>query len=450
MLQKHVVSSKKPADDDSSPGSILSQRRRLKPSNCCSLDAPNFSASRYRLLQRRWGMNALWHERALSGKMCEAPSQEDVQLQQRLKREKAAGAEAQRQQHHLQDQFLDCNTVRKRIDRIATPLGVRPNMEGVFLRQDESVGRMNHPGTEGIARANERTMPKPEERPESVVNQGVPLEQILSLISLAAEERTRDLLDNSYGLARARRYGEHGRVVPPEFAGISEGDATKRNETIVPENITGTPWDGVPRSDEMDVDPTSSSTPQPNPTVAYHSILADALRSLAKKDKLAERAREKKRQSRKRAAETSPADGADGTPTSASTPTATAVETAAPRLSKKELAKAQKERLSADQTAANQTATMMAVGKKGRSRYSWMTGAASAMPTNRFAKPTPGTSTPTRNTADADAAEKPARDVEWGDWREEDGPRIELRDWLLVMERDGRHRTALQKTLDRM
>lgn len=392
---------------------------------------------------------------AFAGTMGQTQSQENVELEQRRKREAAARTQAEKRQHHLNNQFLLCNNVRKRMDRLALTQGVALNMHGTFVRQPETNVMMNGNGSEGIAAVQDR-------RAESVVNQGTPFEGIVSLVSLAAGERLRGLLDEAFALARARCYGDHGRVVPPEFADIAVGEGQQSSETVLPESITGTQWDKFPESaGDADGETQMSTTPQPQPTVSFQSTLHARLRALADQDKQAEKARLKKREARKRAAEAT----ANGERAPADEP-----EAIAPLKppTKKELMKQQKEKNSSTEaqlhSTTNQTAAMMALGKKG-SRYSWMTGGAAAMPTNRYSKAPvgpggSGTATPTTTGAvklevvttpvapvvDANAE----RAVEWGDWRENVEKGVQVRDWVLVLERDGREKGALQRVLSKL
>ena len=415
---------------------------------------------------------------AFAGTMGQVQSQEDIELEQRRKREVAAKEQAERRQHHLNNQFLLCNNVRKRMDRLALSEGVTLNMQGVFLRQPDTSVMVNGAGSQGIAALNERVAGvRAEARPESVVNQGTPFESVVSLVSLAAGERIRGLLDEAHALARARRYGDHGRV-PPEFADIAEGAGAREEEEVVPESVTKTPWDEAPESTQDNGMPNGSneksSTPQPRHTIAFQGTLNARLRSLADRDKQAEKARLKKREARKRAAEA--AANGETPPAETETPTGPAEAAAPLKLSKKEQLKQQKEKNASTDaqlhTSTNQTAAMMALGKKG-SRYSWMTGGAAAIPTNRFAKAgigngsgavTPVTkqevpSTPgggvgmSRSGSGSGVGEEgkvKVRELEWGDWREDVEGGIEVRDWVLVLERDGREKVALQRVVNGM
>lgn len=389
-------------------------------------------------------------------------SQEDIENEQKRKREQAARTRAEKEQHHLNNQFLLGNCVRNRMHRLASDNAVRVDVQGVYVRNPEPYETkvmVNGDGTEGIAAV--------ETKPESMIEAGVPYEHILSLISLATGERLRGLADEAYGLARARRYGDHGRVVPPEFADIAEGEGKKRTETVVPESITGSQWD---RTNDAQTNGVNGETqtngdnaePQPTETVSFQGTLNARLRELAERDKQAEKERARKREARKKNAENAASDDTNTAATTpADTPGAGPTEASAPaKMSKKELNKKAKEAQSAEAqsfTQSNRTAAMMAMGGKKAARYSWMSGGASSMPTNRFAKPAggSGTATPKAQPEPAAGAAKKEQEIKvptWGDWREDgiDGKGIQLRDWVLVLERDGREKRALQKAVNKL
>ena len=412
---------------------------------------------------------------AFAGTLGHTMSQEDIEVEARRKREAAARNKAERNQHHLNNQFLLCNNVRKRMDRLAINEGVTLNVHGVWVKQPETNVMVNGNGTSGIVGVQDRTIGigKEEPKAESLVNMGTPFESVVALISLAAGERVRGLLDEANTLARARRFGDHGRAVPPDFADIAVGEGKRAEEAVIPESLTGTQWDKVPdTANGEDVAMSNgarpkSTTPNPQPTLTFQGLLNTRLRALAEKDRAAERARQSQREKRKRAAEAT----ATGDATTPSEPTAApdpppADSAAAPvKLTKKEQQRQAKERASTTDAQAhnttNQTAAMMALGKKG-AKYSWMTGGA-ALPTNRYAKPntpsgaatpaakpdsgptTPGAVGMVRGGSGAGEAKVP----EWGDWSErgKGGEGVQMRDWVLVLERDGREKEALERAM---
>ena len=436
---------------------------------------------------------------AFAGTLGATLSQEEVAVEQRRKRERAARAQAERQQHHLNNQFLQCNNVRKRMDRLARDVHVMLNMTGVYIRQPDyndgaqsqaktSVA-VNGAGSEGVVAVKE------EPRPESVLNANTPFEQILSLLSLAAGERIRGLLDEAHTLARARRYGDQGRLVPPEFSDIANGEGRRDGEEmIVPENITGTPWDepaavtnGEMHDGQLVEASSSTSTPkpqaQPQHTISFAGNLNASLQALAARDKASEQARIARRAARKRRVDSLNSLSAEDPTVPISTPPADSTDSIAPstqdgvKMTKKALARQAKEKNSANEaqmhTTTNQTAAF-ALGRKGK-KYDWMTGGSAAMPTNRFAK-AGGTSgagsgavTPKVEGAamersgsggieaggHAGAANgvkkvKEVEEMKWGDWKESSSRAMELRDWLLVLERDGREGKAFVKAVQKL
>jgi hypothetical protein len=391
---------------------------------------------------------------AMAGTMGQAKSEEQIEEEHKRKREEAARQKATRDQHHLNNQFLLGNCVRNRMHLRASENAVRLDTTGVYVRNPESqIKAMTNGGaTEGVA----------EVKPESMIEAGVAYDHILSLISLAAGERLRGLIDDAYGLARARRYGDHGRVVPPEFADIAVGEGDPIQEKVAQESITNSQWEQAKAiaGEPAEGDKESS---EPVQTVSFESSLNARLRELAEKDKRAEKERQKKREARRQAATT---EGGDSSATAEVSAEMLAAATADSKLTKKELTKKAKE--AAGHTEAqtlkqsNQTAAMMALGGKAK-KFAWMTGGGSNLPTNRYAKPTPagsGAVTPKAETAPvasgASTAATPTPKIEkvptWGDWREDEvtGKAIHLRDWIRVLERDGREKRALQKALNKL
>lgn len=396
---------------------------------------------------------------AFAGTMGLPRTQEQMENDARHRREIAARRLAESHQHHLSNQFLQGNCLRNRMHRLGTENAVRLDVAGVYLRnpEPEKIVMVNRIATEGVAVEKDKT----EAKPESMIAAGVTYEHIISLISLATNERLRSMVDDAYGLARARQYGDHGRVVPPEFSDIADGHGKKSQETIVPENLTGSQWESIQdlHAENGVSQANSDKETPPVQTVSFQGNLNARLRELADCDRQAEKERAKKREARKRKAESAVGDENTPTDTPAETPAASGpVEAAAPsKMSKKEMNKKQKELQSTEAHSfnqSNQTAAMMAMGGKTK-KYSWMSGGSAQLPTNRYAKNTAsGTATP-KAQAEPTASVTKAKEVKvptWGDWREDgvDGKKIQMRDWVLVLERDGREKKALEKAVNKL
>lgn len=159
----------------------------------------------------------------------------DTQDAEDLKHKTAARAKAEASQHHLENPFLWGNGMRRRMEKVAGEVGVLVPLDGLF-------DRVNH---------NPLTNPTA----PSVLNRNSPLEPILSLLSLATNERLRGLLEDSYGLARGRQLGTDG-VVPPEWADLAVGVGA-RSATVEPKSITGSAWEKGQKS----VTPTDETPP---------------------------------------------------------------------------------------------------------------------------------------------------------------------------------------------
>ncbi|OQN96031.1 hypothetical protein B0A48_18022 [Cryoendolithus antarcticus] len=397
------------------------------------------------------------HLKKVLGNLTDRFEQSDVDLKVAAKRQAAARAKAEREQHHLHNPFLLGNVLRLRVDGLAREAGVMVDVNGMYVKNRQepptpsATVMLNGDKTEGVVLA------------DSKLDHGVPFADVLTLISLAAGERLRGLLDEAHALARARRYGDHGRI-PPDFASLAATDDTadRTTELIKPEQPSDSAWEAPP-----------SSTPAPHSTHPFPSPLTLHLSSLLTRDATLERARLARRAAR---ASSTPL------PTASDSLLPDALLTAAPdatpetKITKKEqLRQAKEEKKRNEETlskSTNQTANMMALGKKGK-KYAWMSGGAaggSDALVNRFERTAAaasaggsGTVTPKAEPTSgigvvgtvmggaAAAVVGGAKDEgrKWGGWSEDgaQGRGIQDRDWVLVLERDGREGKALQKAL---
>ncbi|CZT23897.1 uncharacterized protein RCC_09612 [Ramularia collo-cygni] len=395
---------------------------------------------------------------AFAGTLSQPRSQEQIEAELRQKREAAARKLAEFQQHHLNNQFLSGNCLRHRLHKRATENSVRLDTTGVYVRNPQVQPKvrvaLDGNANEGIVEA----------KAESMIEAGVNYEQILSLISLATGERLRGLMSDAFGLARARRYGDHGRVVPPEFADIAVGQGEMSQDSVVRENVTDSQWEQTGELPDGSGDAATHSEKESSltvQTVAFPGTINAHLRELASIDKQAEKERARKREARRRklAAE----GGDEGLPADLAAEMLAQAQAAPAKMTKKELNKKAKENSTEAQGVkqSNQTAAL-ALGKKNRNKYSWMTGGAAEVPVNRFAKdtksstPASGTATPMVDAGSATslpvAAPKAEKMPTWGDWREDNinGKAIQLRDWIRILDRDGKEKKALQSALNKL
>lgn len=175
-----------------------------------------------------------------------AVSQESAEDELERKHRAAAHALAEKRQQHLNDPFLQANNVRHRMHRIAYDQGVALNVEGLYDKLPErpqgvhGVSSTGPNGTAAVVKAH------------GLLNETAPLAEILTLVSLAANERVRSLVDESYTIARGRRYGSHG-VVPPDLSDLAVGENPSTTSAEIP-RITNSAWERIPEDNLPDTD----------------------------------------------------------------------------------------------------------------------------------------------------------------------------------------------------
>lgn len=429
------------------------------------------------------------------GPISQAPATEqDLNRDIERKHFIAARQLAESRQQHLRDSFLNSNRVRHRMHQIAYEQGVALDVTGLFDKIEPAVQATTMNGQAIVAtQVDKRTLAdKPK---DGLLTETAPLADLLSLVSIAANERARSMLDDAYRLARGRRYGSHG-LVPPEFADVATGDDPK--PTTADPNLThDSKWetrkrgfDGEIKRKLLESMPTTfrllysdyeiaKDSASPVPTITFSDTLSKHLLGLAVQDRDAEKERIKRRQERAKRAKQAengtvdvPMDGpvpsTTGTPSGAATPGPDVLSQIAPE---KPMTKKEKDRLAkmgqteeAMHNNANQTAAMaLAIGGKKKKRYSWMdSSGGAAIPSNPY-KPATKAASPAAN--GAVGGKSPAgsagsgvdkalqvRERKWGDWREDgiEGRGIQIRDWIQVLERDGREKKALEKAFLRL
>jgi hypothetical protein len=319
------------------------------------------------------------------------------------KHKAAARRQAERQQVHLRDPFLLANVVRQKMQRKTLDSQVR--------FRDDSVRTLDGGDPNNIQAAGKRwelqngsTLIAAN---TTIVSADSSLPNILSLLSLATQQRTRSLLEDAYMLSRSRKYGSGGRV-PKEWLDVAKGNSQPEKTTIQPESISKTSWDAVPDSavSPLTVIPAKSAhdeseevhnplTPPPDPeptleTIRYPSAVPALLRRKGEQALADEKARLERRKKRQEAKEK---ESQQGTPADTGSPAEVVVAsdktTSTPPPAPTEIKMTKKDRekqAKAGQTDevlqrnANETANMQLGSLK--SKYSWMTSSA--------AKPTSG------------------------------------------------------------
>lgn len=133
---------------------------------------------------------------------------EEMMRDEKLREDTAA---SRREQYHLQASFLQTALVEKKLEKRCVEHGVRLPVAGVFRPlPGRQPGPLEITGPDGSSIVR---------RDKTLLTPDSPLGDIISLLSLASEERLRSVVDHSATLARNRRVNSHG-LAPPEWSNL--------------------------------------------------------------------------------------------------------------------------------------------------------------------------------------------------------------------------------------
>ena len=143
-------------------------------------------------------------------------------------RRKAIRRRAERRQYHLNNPFLYAGLLQRRIARQADRMHVSVPTTGLLSPRNPS------------SRPTEVAVMGPDKHEvltvltgQDLLYQDSPLVQILTLLSLATQERLRTLVEDAATLAKGRRLGTHG-AVPAELADLAIGDGAFESVAALP------------------------------------------------------------------------------------------------------------------------------------------------------------------------------------------------------------------------
>lgn len=138
----------------------------------------------------------------------------------------------ERQQYHLNDPFLFGSTVNKKLYKHAAAAHIEYPDKGLMARQPHLpplqiavIGPDKHEVLTVI-------------KGQDILYLDVPLSDILTLLSLATQERLRVIVENTATLAKGRKTSSHG-IVPPELADLAIGQGPP--ETVTTLSTPGNP-----------------------------------------------------------------------------------------------------------------------------------------------------------------------------------------------------------------
>ncbi|KAL2075713.1 hypothetical protein VTL71DRAFT_656 [Oculimacula yallundae] len=366
----------------------------------------------------------------------------------------AAANLAASRQRELRNPFLIVQVIQAKMGKVARENGLSLNVD-----KGGMMGTMKLPENFTQRGVQIQAQAGPESTFLATNGTFLPIDTMLvdqvALMSIATKHRLRGLVEDALKLAKGRQTGSHG-IVPEDWV-----------DAAAPIAIDSTVVDGGPRSGwESALSPqftplsrsTSIAAKLPTPVsdggktppapVKITNEVVGALRTSALKERDLEEARLRRRLDR--AAGIGPSRQGSTIP---GTPGSVAPDSMEKAPTKKEQKKnaAAKVNEAASHAAANTTTSQFLFGKK-KKKYSWMTGGApgggsgASTPGRINTQGLPGTpgSGPVNAPPEKLTAEGARR---LGQWREdkERGVGIQIRDWITVLESDGREKKALQK-----
>ncbi|KAF9734918.1 hypothetical protein PMIN06_012263 [Paraphaeosphaeria minitans] len=382
-----------------------------------------------------------------AGPFNQPKTKEEIEDELRRKHANVARIHNEAASHPLTDPFLLAAGVRQRMSKKVYEHGIKLDLEGLFDKIPSAIQNVTRkelgPSSNGDSIV--------ELQATSLLNNGAPLVDLVSLVSLAAEERVRAVIEDAFALAQGRRNTSQG-VVPPSLADVAvvSGD-TQRTEAIIP-NISKTAWEATENASSPSArlpTPPGDVSPAPQATIQFTAnALVNSLKRIMQDDEKFEKARVAKRQKRLQGNSASQ-DATIATPTP---------------FPDKPITKKERDRINkagnteeAVHKRANETAAMALGMKKGKKKYSWMdlgggggSGAATPRGNPVTGAGASGTATPAAAQTDRGSMAYKRKfqggNLEKGD----EGEKIQLRDIVHVLELDGKERRALVQIIARM
>ena len=379
-------------------------------------------------------------------------------------RKKALRLKAETKSYHLNDPFLFGGALSNRLLRQAQHMQVQVPKSGLLA----NVSKQNVP-LQLLVHGPDKNEHLKVVKGEQLLTTENPYVELLSLLSLAAEERMRGLVEDAAILAKGRKIGSQG-IVPMELTDLATGEGASKTENGLPtpSNSAVSPKSNplkrttlffhLPRIPtyyligsyaEVNQPLTPSASEPATPTIQFVNPVVQALQKITKDERAQEEERLAKRRRRAAKADTNGAGSA--TP---GLPSDIAPDVDAKKGNKKEGAAAKKVNEAAQHAATTKTMNM-ALGFGSRATPSWMKKGADTTPSNPYLpnKPKAGPQgTKGGVTAVNGAGSGLPKSRVFGQFREdkENDSGIQLRDVVSVLEHDGKEKKALQKAYGRL
>jgi hypothetical protein len=191
--------------------------------------APNHTAPRENYyMQNTPGDRNSFYGSGTFNQATEAPTKSPEDLAAEA-RKKALRQKAEIHSYHLNDPFLYPKVLIHDLKKQASAMSVVIPSRGHYNPQ----ARPGAPPRELLVQGPDKNWVMKSVTSEELLDVESPYAEILALISLAAQERIRGLVEDAAALAKGRRMGSHG-VVPLELADIATGSGASESVAGLP------------------------------------------------------------------------------------------------------------------------------------------------------------------------------------------------------------------------
>ncbi|KAL1959464.1 hypothetical protein VTO42DRAFT_1909 [Malbranchea cinnamomea] len=347
---------------------------------------------------------------------------------------------SRRAQYHLQDPFLHTSVIESRLNYVVEDKGLKLPQMGVFRPvPDQPPITVEVAGPDGSSVVSTG---------KTIMTHSATLGDIISLVSLACEERLRTLIEGSATLAQNRQINSRG--IPDEWSDLAVVQKPSGEVTTTADGVNGDAAATASKKrsiSEVNSEPSQSAADKK--TTSLPNVTAIQSHTVIDKDVSLEDRRAAKRA--KRNASTLAAAG-ESTP---ATPAGERAPEPERKITKKELKKAEARISDAVQHQQSiETARMATSGLASRfggkkKQYSWLTSATSTPARPGLSTPNRPGSAPGVPAAGAAAGttgpRMPGRRL--GEWTEADrrAAGIQVRDILFMLEVDGLGKKPIQR-----
>ncbi len=152
------------------------------------------------------------------------PAEDPAEAEQR----RAIRSRAEKLQYHANDPFLLIGWVQQRLWQACKREGITRSNPG-FVKSGIHAAQINEVAPPGMDLDGLLST----SRGQDLLSHDAPLVEFFTLISLAAKERLRGLIEEAAALAKGRRIGSHG-IVPLELADLAAGIGDLVSPTTLP------------------------------------------------------------------------------------------------------------------------------------------------------------------------------------------------------------------------